>query len=86
VTLTPHHLLVPWSWKGRAITLLPLWAVRPVQSLSVCTFTFTRNLPNDFGNQDEKISSLIVLRKYVSLFISLFFNLFIFGTEIAHYL
>ena len=29
---------------GRAITLLPLWAVRPVQSLSVCTgvtFTFT---------------------------------------------
>ena len=35
--LTPHPLLVPWSWKGRAIPLLPLWAVRPVQSLSVCT-------------------------------------------------
>jgi hypothetical protein len=34
VTLTPHHLLVPWSWKSRAITLLSLWAVRPVQSLS----------------------------------------------------
>ena len=33
VTLTPHHLLVPWSWKGRSIPLL-LWAVRPVQSLS----------------------------------------------------
>ena len=33
VTLTPHSLLVPWSWKGRAIPLLPLWAVRPVQSL-----------------------------------------------------
>ena len=29
--------LVPWSWKGRAITLLPLWIVRPVQSLSACT-------------------------------------------------
>jgi len=29
-------LLVPWSWKGRAIPLLPLWAVRPVQSLSAC--------------------------------------------------
>ena len=44
VTLTPYPLLVPWSWKGRAIPLLPLWAVRPVQSLSVCTkvlFTFT---------------------------------------------
>jgi hypothetical protein len=33
-TLTPHSLLVPWSRKGRAITLLPLWAIRPVQSLS----------------------------------------------------
>ena len=44
VTLTPHPLLVPWSWKSRAIPLLFLWAVRPVQSLSACTrvyFTFT---------------------------------------------
>jgi len=44
MTLTPHPLLVPWSWKGRAIPLLPLWAVQPVQSLSACTrvhFTFT---------------------------------------------
>ena len=32
VTLTPHHLIVPWSWKGRAIPLLPLWTVG-----SVCT-------------------------------------------------
>ena len=43
VTLTPHPLLVTWSWKGRAIPLLPLWAVRPVQNLSACTgvyFTF----------------------------------------------
>jgi len=33
-----------WSWKSRAIPLLPLWTVRPVQSLSACTrvhFTFT---------------------------------------------
>jgi hypothetical protein len=40
----PHPLLVPWSRKGRAISLLHLWAVRPVQCLSVCTrvhFTFT---------------------------------------------
>jgi len=43
VTLTPHPLLVPWSWKGRAKPLLPLRTVRPVQSLSACTrvhFTF----------------------------------------------
>ena len=33
----PSPLLVPWSRKSRAIPLLPLWAVRPVQSLSVCT-------------------------------------------------
>ena len=37
VTLTPHPLLEPWSWKSRAIPLLPQWAVRPVQSLSACT-------------------------------------------------
>jgi hypothetical protein len=43
VTLTHHPLLVPWSRKGRAIPLLPLWAVRHLQSLSACTrvhFTF----------------------------------------------
>ena len=37
VTLTPQPLLVLWSRKSRAIPLLPLWAVRPVQSLSACT-------------------------------------------------
>jgi hypothetical protein len=45
VTLTAHPLLVPWSWKGRSIPLLPLWAVRPVQRLSACTkvhFTFNQ--------------------------------------------
>jgi len=44
VMLTNHPLLVPWSRKSRAIPLLPLWTVRPVQSLSACTtvhFTFT---------------------------------------------
>jgi len=44
VTLTPHPLLVLWSRKSRAISLLPLWAARPVQSLSACTrvhFSFT---------------------------------------------
>ena len=38
-----------WSWKSRAIPLLPLWAVRPVQSLSACTrvhfiFTFSNSV------------------------------------------
>ena len=39
----PSPLLMPWSRKSSAIPLLPLWAVRPVQSLSACTrmhFTF----------------------------------------------
>jgi len=46
MTLTPHLLLVPWSRKGRAIPLLPLWAVQPVQSLSACTRVhFTLPLP-----------------------------------------
>ena len=37
VTLTTHRLLVTLTWKSRAIPLLPLLAVRPVQSLSACT-------------------------------------------------
>jgi hypothetical protein len=39
VTLTPHPFLVPWSRKSRAISLPlpPIWAVRPVQSLSAFT-------------------------------------------------
>ena len=42
-SFTHHPLLVQWSRKSRAIPLLPLWAVRPVQNLSACTsahFTF----------------------------------------------
>ena len=50
VTLTPHHLLMPWPRKARAIPLLPLCAVQPVQSLSACTrvhfnFTYTSTSP-----------------------------------------
>ena len=53
VTLTPHFLLVPWSRKSRAIPLLPLWAVRPVQSLSACTrVPFTFNSVMQSGIQD----------------------------------
>ena len=48
--LTPQPLLVPWSRKCRVIPLLPLCAVRPVQSLSACksvhfTFTYTSTPP-----------------------------------------
>ena len=35
VTLTTHPLLLPWSWKGRAIHLLPLCALRPVHRVSI---------------------------------------------------
>ena len=55
VTLTPHPLLVPWSRKSRAIPLLPLWAVRPVESLSACTtvhFTF-------YGKMDRRILHVV---------------------------
>jgi len=52
VTLTPHLLLVPCARKGRAIPLLPLWAVRPVQSLSACTrVTFTLDAKNVWRGQ-----------------------------------
>jgi len=56
VMLTPRPLLVLWSWKGRAIPLLSLWAVRPVRSLSAWTrvhFTLYRwwNCPNELLHQ-----------------------------------
>ena len=60
----PSPLLVLWSWKGRAIPLLPLRAVRPVQSLSACTrvtFTFFLNLKCRDELQ-HLISSLRVLK------------------------
>ena len=41
VTLASHPLLVPWSRQSRAIPLLPLWVVRPVQSFSACTRVHT---------------------------------------------
>jgi len=47
---SPH--LVPWSRKSRAIPIIPLWTVQPVQSLSACTtvrfnLTYTSNPPMD---------------------------------------
>jgi hypothetical protein len=50
-------LLVPWSRKSRAISLLPLWAVQPVQILSACTrvhftFTFYVTLSDQYNSQN----------------------------------
>jgi len=58
VTLTPHPLLVPLVMKGYIYTSTPLWAVRPVQSLSACTrvhFTFFYSIPsvNNAANSSE---------------------------------
>ena len=59
VTLTSHPFLVPWSRKSRAIPLLPLWAIRPVQNLSSCTrvhFTLlTFTLLEDHGSTVVKV-------------------------------
>jgi len=41
VMLTPHPLQVLRSKKSRAIPLLPLWVVRPVQSLSALYLFFS---------------------------------------------
>jgi hypothetical protein len=60
MTLTPHPFLVLWSRKGRAIPLLPLWVVQPVQSLSACTRVhFTFYLP--FTSMDVSYYSCTVM-------------------------
>ena len=41
----PSSLLVPRSRKSRAIPLLSLWAVRPVQSISACTTVHITSTP-----------------------------------------
>jgi hypothetical protein len=49
VPLYPQSLLVPLSRKSRAIPLLPLWAVQPVQSFSACTvqlYLYSPYVPN----------------------------------------
>ena len=57
----PSPLLVPWLRKSRAIPLLPLWVVRPVQSLSACTRVhFTSYLIN--GTIFENKSSCVTYR------------------------
>ena len=52
----PSPLLVLWSRKSRAIHLLPLYAVRPVQSLSACTRVHFTFIPIGFPGSYFKIS------------------------------
>ena len=69
----PSPLLVPWSRKSRAIPLLLLWAVRPVQSLSACTRVhFTLPFPSSwqskiYATNIETVTnnSTITLKMYV---------------------
>ena len=73
VTLTPHPLLVSRSRKSRAIPLLPLWGVRPVQGLSACTrvhFTFTvhRHWPKRDLETHQNVNNLAKNRTKSSLF------------------
>ena len=61
VTLTLHLLLVLWSRKSIAIPLLPLWAVRPVQSLSASTrahFIFTFFIHDSVINHQRHVSAI----------------------------
>ena len=72
VTLTPHSLLVPWSRKSRAVPLLPLWTVRPVQGLSAYTrvhFTFYIHLWGEFCELETRNSIPV---KGNNFFLSLF--------------
>ena len=77
VTLTLHPLLVPWSWKGRAIPLLPLWAVRPVQSLSACTsahFTLPYGTTLHITPEDTNFTFVYVSTWHLALYWSFYFS------------
>jgi hypothetical protein len=50
-------LLVSWSWKGRAISLFYLRAVRPVQSLSACTRSALYLLGQMTENTDRLVAN-----------------------------
>ena len=77
VTLTPQTLLVPWSRKDRVILLLPVLAVRPVQSLSACTrvhliFTFVKYYKEFTSKRkDEYYVRLVIFTFLVTLLSSL---------------
>jgi hypothetical protein len=62
----PSPLLVPWSRKSRAIPLLPLWNVWPVQSLSACTRVhFMTALHKDHEDHEDQYTFLILYRSFI---------------------
>ena len=78
VTLNPHPLLVPRSWKNRAIPLLPLWAVRPVQSLIACTsvhLTLPYLFTQFFDRWKLMLQKLKMKKKYLIICNRQLFNL-----------
>jgi len=60
VLLTTHPLLVPWSWKSRAIPLPTLWAtIWPVMGtlyLYLYLYSTSLNLANGFPFAATKVS------------------------------
>jgi hypothetical protein len=60
VTLTPHPLLVPWSWKGRAMPLFPQWVVRPVQG---CTLPFLKLTSYMSAGTEWRVSHSLTLTR-----------------------
>jgi len=60
----PSTILVPWSRKSRAVFLLPLWAVRPVQRISAGTVQLYLNSP--YGPYGLYSSSVPVKYSYSS--------------------
>jgi len=60
----PSPLLVPWSRKSRAITLLSLWAVRHVQSLGACRVELYLYTP--YGPYSLYRASVPVQYSYIS--------------------
>ena len=63
----PLPLLVPWSRKSRAVPLLPLYAVRPVQSLSACTKVHSLLVPWSRKSRAEPLLPLQAVRPVQSL-------------------
>ena len=81
VTLTPHSLLVQWSRKSRPTPLLPLRAVRPVQSLSTCTSvhcTFTFHCGRPFAKYTQCLKIFYLILPLICNFVR--------GTAVAQWL
>ena len=74
-----------WSRKSRAIRLLSVWAVRPVQSVSSCTrvhFTFTCLLTAWCRDLLEKLTGLQLVKKFPAFYVTRRFNTTI--TSVRH--